>query len=866
MSKRDKSTEAEMNFHIQMEVEAGMKRGLSQAEAERAARLRLGMIAASLDNVRDHRRFAFLTGVLTDLRQAWTALRRKPGYFFVAGGAIAAAVAVNTLVFTILYGVVLRPLPYPAPERLVCLYEDSKAYPKFPLSIYHYQENVRSTQTLEGQALYSLGDMQLMHEDRAEPVTAVAITEQFFPLLRATPQRARNFRADEMLRSARVVILSHSFWTRRLKADESILGKTLRLNRENWTVVGIAPEGFEHVGGSYRSPLQGDTVAVWRPLQLDLTNPGLLRNAHYTNAVARLKDGVSIEGARQDLNRIMADLAKRYPESYGDKSVRVEPLDQEVTGKSRGTVLAISSAGGIVLLLATINVAGLAIARTLARRRELAVRIALGGGRWRILRAVVSENIVLAVLAGAAGLAATVALLPVLRMILPQDFPRLHEVVFRWPSALFALAAAMGTSLAAGLFAALRHTSADPSEALHEDSRSSSGGHLSIRLRGLLVAIQTALACVLLFASVLLLRSTLALGDRDHGFDPSNTLTFLLNLPARDYNNDRMATFYAEAGRRLREIPGVRAAAFSTSVPWTGYDESTGIEIPGMTPPPGEQFFQARYQAASEGFIEAIGTRLVRGRAISAADKSSAPQVVVINEALARAYFQNLDPLGRSIDAWGAKRQIVGVIADVRDRPADSGTKPAYWSPLEQVPFGRIVASIRTQGDPSSVLPAARAAIASLDPELAPTDVRYLSTIAEAAMAERRFTLLWSEVFAAMALALAAIGLYALLAYSVRQRHREIGIRLALGATRSTILRTVVGGGLLLAALGIVAGLLVAPLVGRAVESMLYGVAPTDAIALLAAPLVILTITLVACLVPAYTAVRTEPVSALREQ
>jgi predicted permease len=827
--------------------------------------LRLGSVAASLDEVRDHRTFAFLSGALMDLRQAWIALRRKPGYFFLAGGALATAVAVNTLVFTILYGVLLRPLPYPAPERLVRVFEDSRATPKFPLSIYHYQENMRLAQSLQGLALYSAGDLQLTHENRAEPVTAVAITEQFFPLLGGMPERGRNFRAEEMLRASRVVILSHSFWTTRFRADESILGKTLRLNRENWTVVGIAPAGFEHVGGSYRSPLQGDTVAMWRPLPQDIPNVRNLRSAHYTNAIARLKDGVNIEGARQELNRILADLAKRYPESYSDRSVAVEPLDKEVTGKSRGTVVAISSAGGIVLLLATINVAGLAIARTLARRRELAVRTALGGGRWRILRAVVSENVVLALFAGAAGLAATAALLPLLRMILPQDFPRLHEIVFRWPSALFALEAAVGTSLAAGFFAALPHTSSDPSEALHEDSRGSTGGHLSIRLRGSLVAVQTALACVLLFASALLLRSTLSLGDRDHGFDPANTLTFVLSLPARDYNDSQMATFYAEAGRRLREIPGVRAAGFSTSVPWTGYDDNTGFGIVGMTPPRGEQF-EARYQAASPGFMEAIGTRLIKGRAISNADNSTAPKVVVINEALAHRYFPNVDPLSQTLEIWGTRRQIVGVIADIRDRPADVDTKPAYWTPLEQQPFARIVASIRAQGDPSAMLPAARAVLTDLDPELALTDVRYLSTIADAAMAERRFTLLWSETFASMALALAAIGLYALLAYSVQQRHREIGIRLALGATRATILRMVLAGGLLLAASGIAVGALFTPLVGRAVESLLYGVAPTDTTALLAAPLIILAITLIACLVPAYSAVRTEPMSVLREQ
>lgn len=860
----DRATEGEMQAHLEFEIEAGMRRGLSRPEAEREARLRLGSVAAALEEVRDHRHFAWLAGAMLDLRQAWVALRRKPSYVAVAGGTLAAAVAVNTLVFTILYGVLLRPLPYPEPERLVRLFEDSAANPKWPLSIYHYQQNKRLANLLDGQALYTRGNMQLMHEERAEPITAVAVTEQFLPLLGGSPEQGRNFREDEMQRSARVIILSHTFWATRLRGDAGVIGKRLRLDREDWTVIGIAPSGFEHIGGTFRSPLQGDTVAIWRPLPEDL-NPQLNRGAHYTNAIARLKPGVSMDTARQELSNILKGLASEYPDNYSGRTVAVERLDKEVAGKSRSTVLLISGAGAMVLLLATMNVAGLSIARALARRRELAVRAALGGGKWQLLRAILAENLTLGALAAAVGLAGAFAFLPSLRAMLPTDFPRLHEIVFRWPSALFAVAAALVTSVAAGCFTSLRHTRADPAETLHEDSRSATGSRPAVRLRGALVAAQVALACLLMFGSALLLRSSYMLAHRDHGFDASRTLTFGLALPERVYNPDRTTAFYAEAGRKLREIPGVQFAGFGTSLPWTGYDENTFIEIPEYVPRAGESV-QARYQSATVGFVESLGMRLIRGRSITEADGRAAPKVVIVNEAFVRRYFPDRDPIGRTANIWGASQEIVGVVADIRDWPADGQARPAFWFSMEQSPFARVVVSVRAAADPSQVLPAVRAAIASIDPELPLFDVRYLTAITDAALAERRFTLWATETFALLAIGLAALGIYALLAYSVGQRRREIGVRLALGATRTRILGTILSRGLVLAAVGIGAGLVLAPIAGQAIEALLFGVRASDLAAILLAPTIVLIIAAIACLGPALSAVRTEPMSALRDQ
>ncbi len=859
----DRATREEMRLHLDMEIEAGVRRGLSQAEATRAARLRLGSVNAAMEEVRDQRSFGWLEGSADELRQAWVALRRRPGYSLLALGALASAVAVNTLVFTILYGVLLRPLPYPEPERLARMFESSAARPKFPLSMYQFEQDVRLSQTLEGQALYTQGDMQLTTGETAETVTAVAITEGFFPTLGAPLALGRNFEHQEMVGSARVVILSHPFWKSRFNGDPAVVGRTLRINRESWTVIGVAAEGFEHVGGEFRSPLQGDTVSIWRPLPMDLP-ASCYRNCHLANAIVRVRAGVWFEAATQELNRILAGLAREFPASYASRSALLEPLVREVAGRSRTTVLVLSTAGGCVLLLAAINIAGLSIARTLARRRELAVRAALGGGTARMIRAVLAENAVLGAWAGATGLMLAAALLPALRAFLPADFPRAHEIVLRWPVAAFAVASAVISSLGAGLAAALRYARQDPAEALQDGSRSASPGRRGIRFRAALVAAQMTLACVLCFGGALLLRSSIALAHRDPGFTTKNVLTFDLALPGSVYNDQRLVQFYREARRRLREIPGVVEAGFATDVPWTGYDENTSLDIPGYTPRPGESV-SARYHGAGPGFFEALGTPLLAGRAIDVRDTPRASGergAMVINRGMARRYFGDRDPVGQTIDSRWA---IVGVVGDVADRPADPAAVPAYWMALEQRPFGSIRAAVRTSADALGTASAVRAVIASLDPELALANVRTMESIAKNALAERRFTLWWSGAFAALALGLGAIGIYSLLAYSVQQRQREIGIRLAVGATRRQVLGTLLISGAAPAGAGMAAGLLVSPVAGRALESVLYGMTPGDPASLLVAAGGILLAAILASVGPAWTAARTDPMAALRE-
>jgi len=861
----DRDLESEMHFHLEMETEAARRRGLSDDEARRQAVLKAGSVSSAMEGARDQRTFSWLSGSLGDLRHAWVALFRQPSFLAIAATVLTVAVAANTLIFMIVNGVLLKPLPYHDPSRLVRVFEWSQRYPKFPVSILNYLEDRRQSQTIESIALYTGADMELMHGDQPERLTGVRITHDFLPTLGVQPMLGRNFLETELKGSSRLVILGHTFWRSRFQSDPSIVGRTIRLNRENWSVIGVMPQGFQHPGGSYRSPLQGENVDVWCPLGIDLPVQGL-RFWHFTNAIARLKPGVPMEGATQDLNRVMDDLTRRHPDAYSNKRARLEPLATEVVGQSAWTVQLILAAGFIVMIVACINIAGLCVARVLARRPELAVRQALGGGRVRLIRAVLAENLVLGVLGGSAGLLLAAVTIPVLHSILPPDFPRIHEIRMDAFAASFAVVAALLTSLLAGIIPAFRQTMADPVKSLNANARVTAGGHGVRSLRGALVVAEVALACILCFGATLLVRSGMQLAEREHGFQPSGVLTFQLDLPRQSYNNGgKITAFYSEVLNRWREVPGVTAAGAATSVPWTGYDDNTSFQIPGRPAKPGESI-QARYHVATPGYFEALRWPLRRGRFFEPADSAGAQLVVIVNEVLARRYFDSVDPVGREINFFGRPRRIVGVVADVRDYPADLQAEPAVWMAAAQEPFSLLSVVVRTSGEPFQMVTRLRETLATLDRELPMAELRTLDTVAAEALAERRFALLVCQAFGGLGLLLAAIGIYGLLTYIVQQRRKEIGIRMALGASRPALLWMVTGAGLRLSLAGVIAGVLLSPLAGRAMKSLLYGVSPTDVLTLVVTPLLILVTALIASAAPGWSAARSQPISALRDQ
>ena len=861
----DADTRAELRFHLDMETAAGIRRGLAPEEAAREARLRAGTVGAGLEAVRDERGLGPLDGSLADLRQAASALRRQPGFTLVAGTALALAVGTSALTVAIADGVLRRPLPYPAADRLVRVFEQSQRNPRWPMSIGNYLDIRRANRTLHGLALYTREDMQLMHGERPERLVAVAVTDSFFPTLGVLPALGRNFAAADLRSAARAVILSHRLWATRFSRDPLVVGRTIRLDAEPWTVIGVMPEGFEHVGGSYRSPLQGDTVAIWRPLAVDLPE-NALRQWHFTNVVGRMKEGVGVEQVDADLNAAMADLRHRYPQQNEGTRVQVETLAQSVTRASRATVRLLLLAGGLVLLIACVNVAGLSVARVLARRQELAVRQALGAGAWPLVRAVLSENLLVGVVGGAAGLALAAGLLPALRALMPPDFPRLHEVRLSPAVVWFSLVGALAASLVAGLLPAVRQSRQDACAGLADSDRTSSGSRRTRRLRSGLVVAEIALACLLCIAATLLALSAAHLQARDQGFAADHVLTFSLTLPPSSYGEPELsARLFQELIRGWSRLPGVRAAGVASNLPWTGYDENTRFDLVGRQAPPGDSP-QARFQAASPGYFRALRLRLLRGRLIEERDGPLAPRVVVVNEALARRWFPAGDAVGQRLDIWGDRCEVVGVVADIRDDPADEAAEPAFWWPLVQQPRPGVHAVLRTEGNPLSIAGAAANIVRGPDRELPPAEVQPLEDVAARALAERRFALRLFEVFSVLALLLAAFGIYGLLAYDVRERRRELGIRMAIGATRAGVAAMVMRQAIRLAAAGIALGLLAAPAALGSLSVMLYGVTAGDPVSLAVAPVVLTAVTAAASLVPAWHAARPDTLVALREQ
>lgn len=847
----------ELQFHYDEEVAAGLRQGLDSQEARRRARLRAGLVSEGLEAAASAMRIGWADALSLELRHALRALTRNSAYGILAVTVLGASVAITTLIFLMLQGVVLRPLPYAEPERLVRVFDASASTPRFPVAIGHYLEYRTRAASLAGIALYTGQDLELSGAGDSRLLRGMAITPEYFAVLGRQPALGRAFLEADTRAGIRHAILSYTLWQEQFGGDPAVVGRSVRLDRQPWTIVGVAPEGFQHVGGDYRSPLQGDTVDIWVPLALERPDDAI-RYWHFCNAVARLRGGVTPAQARDELSRL--SLAFDLQFSTNGWSARVEPLLDEVTGDSRQIIWMLVAAGGLVVLVACANIAGLSVARAAARRQELALRRALGASGWQLVRVGLAENLMLGVGAAALGVGLTALGLPVLRQLLPTDFPRAHEIAFTWQAAVVSIITALGTAIIAGVVAAT------PAVRLRATQRSTDGPE-STRLRTALVVGEVALAGVLCAGALFLARSFHEIATRPHGFNPEGVLTFQVapRLGAAA-EPGQLARLYDELRNAIASVPGVHHVGFTTNLPWSGYDENTGFQVVGDERS-GDDQPGTRFQAATAGYFEAAGIRLVAGRLFDASrDRSGQPPVIIVNEALVRRYLTDRAAVGTRLDVFGEKREVVGVVADVRDFPADPETKPALWFPMAQTGFPNAFAAVRVAGvDPASMTPAIAAAVRQVDADLPLADIRSLERRTGVAMAPRRFALWLFQAFALLAILLAAAGIYGLLAYVVRQRRKELGIRAALGASPGDLWRMVVKDGLRMAGGGALLCLLLVPIAGRLLQSFLFNVTTFDPLTVAGALAVLLTMTLVASLGPARAALHADPSSALRE-
>lgn len=764
-----------------------------------------------------------------DVTYAIRLLRRSPGFAATAILTLALAIGANAAIFSAVKGVLIAPLPYPDPDRLVRLFEEAPTTPRFPMAPADFRDYRAELQTFEGLAAYMRSDLQLGDATHAEQLRGMQVTSGFFKLLGYQPALGREFEMnDEIAGHNDVVIVSHALWMRRFNGDPAILGRAVRLSGRMFRVIGVLPDGFQHVGGTYRTYGHGEPVDVWSVLTVPRDEHPRHRFSHYYNVVGRIRPGVSRAGMDEDLRRTGESVAKRYPAPNSPWKPRAVPLKDEIIGTAETTLVALAAASTVMLILACVNVAGLLLGRATGRSREIGVRAALGATRGQIARQLLIESLVLSAAGGAIGVALAYLAIAALARFGPSDMPRLQMIAVDADVLSYAVAATLVSAVLFGLAPALRLARAGVGETLKDGGRTVAGSSHQ-RVRRTLAAAEVALAFVLVVSSGLLLRSFVSMITTNPGFRPDGVITASLDLPTARYGTDAGADFYRRAVERVRALPGVGEAAFSSDLPWTGYDENTSFSIVGRQFPDSEGP-EARYHFMTPGYTRAAGTPLVAGRDVTASDIRDAPFVVLVNESAARKYWKTPEAaVGARLRLWGAERTIAGVIGDVRDLPWHDRAAPALYFPIAQMWYPQpMFLVVRSDVEPASVVGPIRRALREIDPELPLANVRPLETVAGAALATRRLTLWLVATFGLTALVLAVVGIYGVMAQAVGQRAHEFGIRQALGATRGDIMRLVFSGGVLMTVTGLAGGIVLALLSTRLLASLLYGVTALD--------------------------------------
>jgi predicted permease len=808
-----------------------------------------------------------MSSLVQDVRYTLRLLRRSPGFAATALTTLALVIGANTAIFSAVRGILLAPLPYQEPDRLVRLFEETPTTLHFPMAPADFRDYRAELQTFEGLAAYYRADLQLGDAQPPEHLRGMQVSAGFFSLLGYNPALGREFILDdELAGQTNVVMLSQSLWKRRFNGDPGLVGTSIRLSGKTFRVIGVLPDGVQHVGGTYRTYGHGEPVDVWSVLPVPREEHPRHRYSHYYNVVGRLRSGVSAAQMADDLRRTGESVARRYPQPNSPWKAMAVPLKQEIVGSAESTLVVLVSAASAVLLLACVNVAGLLLGRGANRSREIGVRAALGATRGRLIRQLLIESLVLAAAGGAAGVALAYAAVAALARYGPADIPRLQMIAVDRDVLAFALAATVSSALLFGLAPGLRLARAGVGAALKEGGRSVVGTSHRLLQRGL-VSVQVALAFLLVVAGGLLLRSFVSMIDADPGFRPDRVMTASLELPTARYDASTSTEFYRRAAERVGALPGVEAVAFSSDLPWSGYDENTGFSIVGRQFPDREGP-EARYHFLTAGYTRATGTPLVAGRDVAVSDGEKAPPVVLLNEAAARRYWSSAEAaVGARLNLWGAERTVAGVIGDVKDMPWHLRAEPALYFPQPQMWYPQQMFLIaRTSVEPSSMVEPLRRALREIDPQLPLAGVRPLDAVAGAAIATRRLTLALVATFGVTALFLALVGIYGVMAQGVSQRRQEFGIRQALGATRADIVRLAVTSGAGMTLAGLAAGIALAIAATPMLASLLYGVSPLDAVTFAAVASLLVAAAACATYLPARRATRISAASALRAE
>jgi putative ABC transport system permease protein len=799
---------------------------------------------------------------MNDIRYAIRTMLKTPGFTIIACLALALGIGANTSIFSVVNAVLLKPLPYKDSARLVHVHRMQPPIERAPISRPDFFEWRDKQEVFSEIGAYHYQTLNLTGTDQAERLSAIQATGNFFALFGVSPAAGRFFDVtDDRPDSNPVVVISNGLWQRRFGGQSNLIGQNITLNGDSYTVIGVAPVSF-------RFPSRVD---IWKPAVLDKQKSQ--RGSNYLKVIGRLKDGVSESQAEAQMNQIASALAQQYPANDSNLSVKIVPILEEQVRNLRGVLLILLGAVAFVLLIACANVANLSLARAAARSREFAIRTALGASRLRIVRQLLTESTILALAGGSLGILLSIVGTKLLVSIAPAGLPRINEVGIDLPVLGFTLAISLVTGVIFGLAPALQVSKPDLNNTLKEGSRGSSEGQRTLLRRGLVV-VELALSLVLLVSAGLLIGSIKRLTEVSPGFDPTKSLAVDITFPISPVPADdsqAVATqannFLTESRRRIAALPGIQSVGAINDLPLTGRGSvNGGFNIEGQPPfNPGDEPV-AEFRQVTPGFFEAIGIPLLRGRTLNELDATKKPENVVVNESFARMYLGDENPLGKRVSALdGQFHEVVGVVGDSKQWGLNQKAAPEIYFSFAVTSLSQDATIIvRPSGDPATISGAVRSAINDVTREAPITRIRPMNQVVEESMASNRFNMILMTIFAAVALMIASIGLYGVISYSVSQRTHEIGIRMALGASRRSVLSLVLRNGMTLAGIGVGLGVVVALGLTRLMSSLLFGVSPTDPFTFISISLVLFGIALVACFVPAQRATKVDPIVALR--
>jgi predicted permease len=867
--------EDELSFHIESRIAEYRAMGMSPEQAKDEAMRRFGDLERArtelkaIDHLQeqDRRRADMWEAIRQDLRYAGRALRRNPGFTAIAVLTLALGIGANTAIFSVVQGVLLRPLPYREPDRLVRLFTAFRGSGelRYATSQPEFMDYKGLTPVFENAAAFAGTSLTLTGDGEPQRLRGLVATRDLFPVLGVTPLLGRNFEGEEGRSGLEpVVIVSHDLWQSRFGGDRSLLGRILPLNGVNRRVVGILPPGV--------------TLARAQVIIPHFVNPDSLtgRSSNYLSVVARMRPGVSVERAQLELDaltkRTAVEFSRSYPTSMG-YGATVVSMHEELVGDIRQPLLILLGAVGLVLLIACANVANLLLARGEARQQEVAVRMALGASGRRVLRQLLTESTVLAVLGAAGGSMLAWWGMKALLSVNPEAIPRFQEIRLDATVGVVTLVLAVATGVLFGFAPAMQLVRSELQSSLREGSRGSESGHRH-RLGRSLVTAEVALAVVVVIGAALLLRSFRELRLSDPGFRPDHLLAIDLSVPPSRYNPEATTAFYRQLVEQMGAIPGVRVAAAGTDVPPVAGGYNWDIEIDGRARAPGASAPSPNMRAVTRDYFRAMTIPIAAGRGFEAEDHAASAPVAILNETSARAWWPDANPVGQRVrfDRNLPWITIIGVARDAKSQGVREPVPPEIFMLHEQLPSAAggtertMYVLLKTSVDPMTLATSARRVVRQLDPQLAITNIRTMEQLLDFSIARQRFMMLLLGVFGVVALVLAAIGIYGIMSYSVKRRTREIGIRVALGGSPSDVLWLVVGQGMRLAIVGLILGIVAALATTGLMRDLLFGVTPTDPVTFVSIGTLLIGIAFIACWLPARRAVRTDPTTALRTE